>query len=126
MTLDRYNGLDGLGRRESLSFEGPTPPWTKKGMTEQQYLKEIAPTLSRALLDISNNNPESLIENHKEVITQLSKVVELAGFLHTKKETDKIKALFALISREVKNEQHSIHGELDEERVGSISKDSSE
>lgn len=120
---DRYSGLDGLGRRESMRIGEPLTPWQKKGQTEEEYLRNVSPVLSRALIDITANNVDSLAENHKEVLTCLSKVVELAGYLHTRKETEKLKGLFALIGREVKDEQHSLHGKLDTSRGCSTSED---
>ena len=119
----RLQGLEGLGRRESMRIGDPISPWQKRGQTQEQFLQHVSPVLSRALIDINENNVNSLVENHKEVLTQLAKVVELAGYLHTRKETDKLKGLFNLIGREVKDEQHSIHRELDTSRSSPSSED---
>ena len=124
----RYiEGLEGLARREAflplsekpIQIE-PKPPWEIKGVSMEEYLKNTSTTLYRSVISLENADPEYLMQNYQNVLSELSKVVEMSGHFLLKKESDKIKGIMASLTKQLeglKNESQS----ADTQRISSSS-----
>jgi hypothetical protein len=124
MTLKKHSlkGFSEMARRENFSAEYhqkhiPTPPtpWEAKGLSVEDYFADTVATLSRAVIAL-NEDPESFIAQKDDILNELSKVILTSGHFLTRKETDKINSILALIHREVANEHSSKHERVDSKR----------
>lgn len=127
-TNQKFEGLKGLAHREAMGGLSEKPlailsPWEKRGITEEEFLKETSTTLYRAVLSITNADPAYLKDNFNRVLQEMSKIVESSGYFLIRREGDKVEAIVSALHQQIERVRHHESQSVDPTRISSSSED---